>query len=241
MNLIIFSSFANGKADEENNQHPYSYGANRCQVYDPYERFNRKVFAFNTALDNLVLRPLAKGYIKVTSNYIRNRVESFTGNISEPLTFVNYAMQGNYTGTMTSFWRFIVNSTLGIGGLFDVASKMKLKTRKQTLGNTLARYGVPPGPYIMLPVYGGVVFRDITDPLLTNDFLNPLQYQLHGDFKIAVTATQTVDSRAKIMPFTDYVTKNSTDPYITVRNAIFNQRESKMTYPANFKCPVIKK
>ena len=90
----------------------------------------------------------------------------------------------------------------------------------------------------MLPIYGGISARDASDPLISNSLLNPVNYALHRDFKLVVAGTKILHTRSKLMPFTDYVSKNSSDPYIAVREAIFSQRESSVVYPAGYKCPV---
>lgn len=233
-------------APNNNQGHNYDYSydynkAERCSVYDPYESLNRKIFIFNAALDGVILRPIAKGYGMITNDYVKNRVESFVDNISEPLSTVNYALQGNLENGFRSFWRFVINSSFGVAGLFDVASKAGLRVEEQTFGNTLGRYGVGPGPYMVLPIFGGMSARDVSDPLISSSLLNPLKYYLHSDFKYGVTAAKIIYSRSKIMPFTDYISKNSSDPYIAIRNAILAQRESKMNYPVNFRCPNINK
>lgn len=233
------------KKDEE---YSYDYTAlnNRCQVYDPYEKLNRKVFFVNGVLDTFILRPIAKGYGRFTNQYTKQRVGSFVDNISEPLSTVNYGLQGKPNGMFKTFWRFTINSTFGILGLFDVAGKFGLTAQPQTFGNTLGYYGVGSGPYIVLPIFGGTGARDVMDTLLLNSLLNPIKtglipanYQMHSDFKNVVTVLKTVHNRDAIMPFTDHVTKNSLDPYVAIRDAIIQQREAKMDYPVGFKCPTV--
>ena len=240
MTIILLLSTPAFADDDNKYNYDYSAGNSRCAVYDPYEKLNRKIFIFNGTLDTLILRPVTKIYIRFTNDYVKNRVGTFVSNISEPLSTVNYGLQGKGDGMFKSFWRFAINSTFGIAGLFDVASKVGLSPEQQTLGNTLAYYGVGQGPYIVLPIYGGMGARDVSDPLISNNLLNPLKYAMHNDFKNGVTLGKILDSRAAIMPFTDYVTKNSPDPYIAIRNAILENRESKMVYPAGFRCPVVK-
>ncbi len=223
---------------EQYNNYNYHGLNDHCRVYDPYETLNRKIFVFNGVLDTFILRPFAKGYGRFTNDYTKNRVDSFVGNISEPLSTINYALQGNSEGVLKSFWRFAINTTFGLGGMFDIASKFDLTPSQQTFGNTLAHYGVGPGPYIVLPIYGGITVRDLSDPLISNRMLNPLEYVVHQDFKLVVTGTKIINTRSKIMPFTDYIAKNSLDPYITVREATFSQREAKIIYPVGYKCPV---
>ena len=234
----LWDIVASNNDKEQYSSYNYHGLNNHCRVYDPYESLNRKIFIFNGVLDSFILRPIAKGYGRFTNDYTKNRVESFVGNVSEPLSTVNYALQGNSDGVFKSFWRFAINTTFGLAGMFDIASKFDLTPPQQTFGNTLAYYGVGPGPYIVLPIYGGINARDVSDPLISNGLLNPLDYALHKDFKLVVTGTKIVHTRSKLMPFTDYVSKNSSDPYIAVREAIFSQREAKIIYPAGYKCPV---
>ncbi len=243
MLIALFSLTSTMALAEKDADYSYNYAAlsNQCEVYDPYESLNRKIFIFNGGLDTFILRPIAKGYGKVTNSYTKDRIGSFINNISEPLSTVNYAVQGNAEGTFKTFWRFAINSTIGVAGLFDVASKINLTAPPQTFGSTLARYGVGAGPYIVLPIYGGMATRDVMDPITMNASLNPVKYFMYKDTKLAITVVKMIHNRDQVMPFTDYVTKNSPDPYIAIRNAIISEREAKMAYPENFKCPTVSK
>ncbi|NRB10004.1 MAG: VacJ family lipoprotein [Rickettsiaceae bacterium] len=222
-------------------QYNYNYKLinDRCRIYDPYESFNRKIFFVNGVIDTFIFRPVAITYDKVTNGYTKSRVKSFISNIGTPVTTLNYMIQGDSEGTFKSFWRFMINSTVGIGGLFDVASKVGLKVKSQNLGSTLAHYGVGPGPYVVLPIFGSSTMRDAPGRIGIDSLTNIVKYPLHSDFKLAVLGIGDIDHRAQILPFTDYVTKNSTDPYITVRDAFFQNRESKILYPENFRCPTV--
>ncbi len=244
--LIISIAFNVVTYAEENINYNYQYtyriddnGSTCNDVYDPYEKLNRKIFAFNSALDHVILRPIAVSYQKITNDYIKARVGSFIENVNVPLTMVNYGLQANMDKGMRSFWRFIINTTFGIGGLFDIASKVGLNPPSQTFGNSLAHFGVAPGPYVVVPFFGGSNFRDVTDSLFTNNALNPIKYPMHKDFLLILAGTKIVHERYMLLPFTDYVTKNSTDPYIAVRSAIHQNRESKVEYPKSFICPQI--
>jgi len=241
LSIILCSSIA--RADLEyvdDDIYNYNGGSNGngCQeVYDPYEKLNRKIFAFNSTLDYIILRPLAVGYKNLTNDYVKARVNSLVGNIDTPLTAVNYGLQLNYDKTMKSVWRFLINTTLGIGGLFDVASKVGLPSDRQTFGNTLAHYGVAPGPYLVLPIIGSTNSRDMTDPIFTNYALNPLMYYTNTNFELGVLATSKINDRYNVLPFSDYVMKNSLDPYVAIRSALHQAREASVQYPENFKCP----
>ncbi|WP_341747293.1 VacJ family lipoprotein [Candidatus Tisiphia endosymbiont of Dascillus cervinus] len=240
--LINFSSIiaiasTQNTQDDEDFRYVYNEGKGCAQVYDPYEKLNRKFFAFNSVLDYLFLHPISIGYKRISNNYTRVRVNSFLDNISMPLTVVNYGLQMNYDQTMKSLWRFLINATFGIGGLFDVADKIGLRVTKQTLGSTFAHYGVGPGPYLVIPFFGSTNARDSTDAIFTNSYLNPIMYPVHRDFEIIVSSVQVIHTRLGLLPFTDYIGCSSTDPYIAVRSAMHQNRESVIVYPNQFKCP----
>jgi phospholipid-binding lipoprotein MlaA len=240
---ILASAKVTFAQTENNDDYVYNYNElyDKCQVYDPYEPINRKIFFINGVLDTFILRPVTKGYDKFTNDYTKSRVSSFLGNIREPVSTVNYGIQKKPQGVFKTFWRFAINSTLGIAGIFDVAGKLGLQAEPQTFGNTLAHYGVGAGPYIVLPLYGGVGARDLMDVIVLNTATNPVMYHVNNKFSNVYTAVNVIDARNKVMPFTDYVAKNSPDQYIAIRNAILNNRESKVTYQENFICPTPKK
>lgn len=228
---------SNSKNEDDDYRYSYNYGKGCNQVYDPYEKTNRKIFAFNSIVDYLIIRPVTIGYKNITNVYVQNRVSSFIDTVNTPVTIVNYGLQMNYDQTMKSFWRFVINATFGIGGLFDVASKAGLKVTPQNFGNTLAVYGVGPGPYIVLPLFGGTNARDVTDTLFTNTYFNPIMHTVHRDFRMVFFVLESINTRLALLPFTDYVTRNSTDPYIAIRSATHQNRESIVFYPQNFHCP----
>jgi phospholipid-binding lipoprotein MlaA len=241
---LLFSSFALAEDDttDEDSKYNYNYAEinNKCIPYDPYESINRKVFFVNGVLDTFMLRPVTKIYGRFTPNFLQDRIGNFTANIKSPLTVTNYAMQINGRGIVHNLMRFGINSTLGLAGLFDVAAKMGLKPEEQTFNNTLASYGIGPGPYIVLPIYGGTSARGATDSLFTNSYFNPLQYYLHSDFRKGAMVANLLHKRHLIMPFTDHITMNSVDPYIAIRNGILDNQETKMLYPQGFVCPKVK-
>ena len=245
--LIIFNAVAgdNNRPSyklAEDDEYQYSYGIdNRCnEVYDPYEKLNRKIFIFNLTLDRLLLKPLALGYNAVTNNYIKARVGSVFENISTPLTTVNYALQMRFNDGMRSFWRFLINTTFGVGGLFDVASKIDLTPLPQTFSDTLAHAGAGPGPYLMLPFFGSAMGRDIFDTLLLNNGFN-LMVGMPENLNYSLTGIKIVHDRAMLLSFSDFLEQNSIDYYTAVRTAIFQNRESKKQYPKWFKCRSYKK
>lgn len=118
------------------------------------ESYNRAVFSFNNKLDTYVFRPVAKGYKKVTNEYVRNRVSDFFKNINEPVSAANHLLQGEFAKTGNNLGRFVINTTLGGVGLYDVASKVGLERAPTGFDETLATWCVPDGPFVVLPVFG---------------------------------------------------------------------------------------
>lgn len=243
--LLIFSTLVlhvNARASVESEPYQYSYSLDddateECtDMDDPFEKFNRKVFAFNSFLDHIILRPVAKGYKKIFNAYTRDKIGNFIDNTNVPLTFVNNVLQLDGKNSLLSFWQFVINSTLGVGGLYDVARPEGAWTTPQTFGSTLARYGSGPGPYIILPFFGGSGVRDMLDSPVLNSGLNPIKYKMHRDFKLGLLGVSLVHQRAELLAFTDHVTRTSPDPYSVIRSTIFQHREKDLRYPAGHKC-----
>ena len=235
--IFVGNIFAEDNSDTTGLKYKYRLEEGLCdESYDPYEKLNRKFFVFNAVLDHFILRPIALGYKRCTNDYTKDRVGSFLSNLGKPITTTNYLIQGNLSEALKSLWQFLINTTFGIGGLFDVAQKAHLTTKTQGFSNTLAYYGVAPGPYVVLPFFGGMSLRDVPD-IVTNNLLNPARYGTSNNFKLATTATKLVDDRMRILPFTDFVSKHSADPYLAIRSAIHQNREASMKYPASFVCP----
>ena len=128
---------------------------------DPYEDFNRQMFAFNEGLDKAVIEPVAYSYRAVTNEPVREGVGNFTHNLGEPLTFVNHVLQGKLPDAGATFGRFVLNTTIGIAGVFDPASSLGLAKTDEDFGQTLGVWGVQSGPLLVLPVLGPTTPRDI--------------------------------------------------------------------------------
>lgn len=221
---------------EDDYEYKYNFGGACNEIYDPYENWNRKVFIFNTAFDKLLLQPLAIGYNKVTNNYTKARIDNFYNNITLPLTIVNYAAQMKFNKVIESFWQFLINTTIGIGGMFDVASKFGLSIKSQTIASTLAYYGASPGPYLVIPFFGGITGRGAFDTLLINNGLNFI-VTIPQNTNLFIIAVDAISQRATILAFSSVLEARSTDYYIAYRNAIIQNNEASVVYPANFKCP----
>src|SRR5471032_3070838 len=127
---------------------------------DPYEKFNRAMFKFNDTVDQVALKPAATAYRNVLPTFVQTGVNNFFGNLADAWSAVNNLLQGKGEAGMTDVTRFALNSTLGLAGLLDIASEAGLQKHKEDFGQTLGHWGVPSGPYLMLPILGPSTVRD---------------------------------------------------------------------------------
>lgn len=194
---------------------------------DPLEGLNRASFKLGMGLDHALLAPVAHGYMAVTPRVVRNRVSSAVYNLGEPNTVMNQVLQGKPKRAMRSTARFVVNSTVGVLGLFDVAAKMHLPARGADFGQTLGKWGMHPGAYIYVPVMGPLNVRDGIGRAL-DVFTDPVSLYVGGfstDFGKARTGVTIVDLRAVTDPAFQAL-KDAGDPYVTTRSAYTQYREA---------------
>lgn len=185
---------------------------------DPYEDFNRQMFAFNEGLDKAVIEPVAHGYRAVTNEPIREGVGNFTGNLGEPLTFVNHVLQGQIPDAGATFGRFVINSTLGVAGIFDPASVMGMQRTNEDFGQTLGKWGVDSGPYLVMPFLGSTNPRDLVGKG-GDAALNPLNYpefESDDEIRMGITVLGGINAREGAIEAIDEL-RNQVDPYTTVR------------------------
>jgi phospholipid-binding lipoprotein MlaA len=198
--------------------------------YDPLEGVNRPIFAFNKALDDYALKPAAKGYRTVLPEMVRDGVRNFLNNLRTPIILVNDALQGNGERAGKTFARFWMNTVLGLGGLIDVAGIHGIPFHDEDFGQTLAVWGVPEGPYLMLPVFGPSNPRDATG-LGTEFVFDPVNRMLRGkDLDAAVygrTVTNAVDARSRNIETFDKLESTSLDYYATIRS-LYRQRRGSL-------------
>jgi phospholipid-binding lipoprotein MlaA len=142
---------------------------------DPWEPFNRKMYAFNDAADKAVIRPVAAGYRKITSADMRRIVSNFFANIRMPITIINDILQVDPSSAFHNSGRFVINTTVGFAGLFDPASELKLPPDETDFGVTLAKWGLPEGPYLVLPLVGPTTARDFWR-LPVDHYFDPLAW-----------------------------------------------------------------
>jgi phospholipid-binding lipoprotein MlaA len=190
---------------------------------DRFERANRSVYAFNKALDHAVLRPVARTYVKVTPPPVRRCISNFLGNIDYPITIINDALQGKAHDSLSDVVRFGINTVVGVGGLFDPATHWGFEKHDEDFGQTLGKWGVHAGPYLMLPILGPSTVRDAPAKVIDH-FSTPRTYLLNTNADLGFSAAAAVDKRASLLD-TDELIDKAFDPYAFLRNAWLQRRE----------------
>lgn len=191
------------------------------QSYDPFESVNRQTYSFNTFADRTVLRPVAVAYQEVIPQLFRTRISNVFDNASYPLVFVNQFLQGKVKTGIKDTSRFVVNSTIGIGGLFDVASHLDLAKNSEDFGQTLGVWGLATGPYLVLPLLGPATFRDGIGDIA--DFYGRLNsYIDHVPTRNVVNGIYFIDLRQRLLAAERLL---SGDKYLFTRDAYLQQRQ----------------
>lgn len=190
---------------------------------DPYENFNRAMYRFNDVLDITIMQPVAKTYNFVTPYVAQRGISNFFSNIGEITTLPNDLLQGKFKFAGIDITRFLINSTLGIGGLFDVASRAGLPKHREDFGMTLAYYSKDKqSPYLVLPFFGPSTFRDaFAKPF--DAAASPWPYLKPHWLSYALVTLSFIDLRARLLP-ADKLISDSFDPYVFVRNAYLQKR-----------------
>lgn len=190
---------------------------------DPWEPMNRRIDSFNQQVDRYTLKPIAKGYQKVVPEFMRKGVTNFSSNLRGPLHIINNFLQGDAGEGFSETGRFFVNSTIGVFGLFDIASRMGFQRYEEDFGQTLAVWGVPSGPYVVVPFYGPQTLRDAL--ALPIDFLaDPLFYYEHDRYRYALFALRMIDLRARFLGVESFI-EDSFDRYIAMRESYLQHRQ----------------
>lgn len=188
-------------------------------VSDPYEGFNRQMFAVHEAIDKAVLEPVARGYRFITPSPVRSGVSNFLHNLHSPVIFANDVLQGEPERAGVTFARFGLNTTVGVLGVFDPASHLGLERHDEDFGQTLAVWGAESGPYLWIPLFGPTTVRDGFGSVV-DIALDPFTWAEY-DNKGAITTTRVVVSgvstREELLDSVDDVRRNSIDPYVTFR------------------------
>jgi phospholipid-binding lipoprotein MlaA len=192
-------------------------------AHDRFERVNRSVYGFNAALDRGVARPVAKAYVRIVPAPLRTGVSNFFENLDYTTTVVNDLLQAKPLPFVHDTARLLVNTTIGIGGLFDPATKLGMPTGDEDFGQTLGRWGVPTGQYLMLPVLGPSTSRDLVGKV-GDHFTDPSSYVNNTAAKYGLKVADLLDKRAGLLQ-ADSVLDKSYDPYVFVRSAYLQRRQ----------------
>lgn len=193
---------------------------------DPWQGFNRSVYSFNDSLDKAVLKPVAKGYVAITPKFARTGVRNFYNNVDDVSVAANNLLQGKVGDAVSDVGRFAVNTTLGILGLFDVATPLGLRKHNEDFGQTLAAWGVGQGPYLVLPLLGPSTVRYTPSYVVDRILLNPITYiELKTGERVALLALRVTSVRAELLSLEKQVEGISTDQYAFVRDAYLDRRE----------------
>lgn len=188
---------------------------------DPYEGANRAVMAFNDGADRIVLKPISKGYVNVTSPPVRSSVNNFYDNFGYPITIINQVLQGKFRLGFSDLGRFLTNSTLGLVGLFDVATDLGMEYHDEDFGQTLGVWGVGSGAYLVIPLWGPVTTRSGVGDI-ASFYTHPVQYVDDDPIRYALFTGWAIKTRASLLEAEGLI---SGDRYLFIREAYLQRRE----------------
>jgi len=191
------------------------------EINDPFEDINRVTHNINDTLDNAIAKPVAEVYGEITPEFIQNRVTRFFKNLAEIDTFINQLLQGKPKLALNDFGRFTINSTIGLYGLFDPATKLGLQAHDEDFGQTLGVWGVPDGPYIVLPVIGPSNARDLLSRPISS-FLSGTFAMTDTDVRITLTLLDAIETRERYLDFEAMMTG---DVYTFMKDAYVQSRD----------------
>lgn len=192
---------------------------------DPFEGFNRTMFDFNDTVDRVALKPAATAYQEVLPSFAQTAVSNFFGNLGDVWTMVNNFLQGNIENGLSDGMRVAFNSTIGFGGLLDIASEAGITKHKEDFGQTLGVWGVDSGPYLVLPIFGPSTVRD-TAALPVDMYGDVWGYATPVDVRNTGIAVRLVDTRASLLKATNFLEDAALDRYTFVRGTYLQRRES---------------
>jgi len=194
---------------------------------DPFESFNRGVYSFNEGLDKALLKPAAEVYRGVFPQFIRSSVSNFFSNINDIVVALNNLLQGKFTAAYTDLGRVAINSTIGVLGLFDVASEAGIEKHDEDFGQTLGWWGAGDGPYIMLPFFGPSTGRDAVGRV-ADYFSDPVTYVDPTRARNQLWGTRIVNRRSELLDASTVLQTAALDPYEFVRDAYLQRRRSQI-------------
>src|SRR5450830_309533 len=194
---------------------------------DPLEGFNRAMFSFNDTVDKVALKPAAQAYQFVLPEFVQTGIGNFFGNIGDLWSAVNQILQGRVETGVTSFMRVAVNTTFGLGGVLDVSTEARLTKQKSDFGQTLGKWGVGSGPYVVLPLLGPSTIRD-TAALPLDAYGDLWTYKRPVGWRNVGTAIHIVDKRAQLLDASNLLEDVALDKYDFVRDTYLQSRQSQI-------------
>jgi phospholipid-binding lipoprotein MlaA len=194
---------------------------------DPWERLNRTTFAVNEKLDHAIAKPIAKTYRKVTPHFVQTGVSNFMDNINYPIVIVNDVLQAKFKPALSDIGRFVLNTTAGVAGLFDPASAAGLDKNQEDFGITLGKWGLHPGPYIVLPLLGPSDLRDGVGRL-ADEFVTPQNYISNNWIRYGLDGVYYLDTRARLLDV-EGALDNAFDRYAVLRSVYLQHRQYKVS------------
>lgn len=231
-----FSSFAKVDSDRafDSDEEFENYEKeNTVEIYDPLEKINRKTFAFNDYLDRYFIEHVAIFYRNNIPQKARSSIRNFLTNLSSPLSSINSVLQGKVDNGLASFSSFLINSTIGLGGTFDVATKKGILYKSEDFGQTLGHYGVKPGVYLILPIVGPSSLRDASG-FFVDSSISPTGFNflkigssenlIDGGYRVGLAGLSGIDQREGLLGILADIRTESFDPYATIRSAYLQKR-----------------
>lgn len=200
-------------------------------VSDPLEGYNRAMYSFNDALDTAIIKPVAKGYDTVVPDPLSHGVSNFFSNLNDITVIINDLLQGKFYQAYKDTHRFVLNTTVGVAGIFDVASLSGLTKNNEDFGQTLGVWGAEPGAYIVLPLFGPRNVRD-SFGLIGDILTDPVTYIDDDETYFAVAGTRLIDTRANLLKAEKVLDEAALDEYSYVRDAYMQRRQS-LVYDGN--------
>jgi len=233
-NLLCNSSFAQeNEEDFEKEFSKFENEINKGVIHDPFENFNRKVYKFNDTVDRYFVEHIARAYRKSVPKPARTSIRRFIDNLTLPISAFNSFAQGKVDNGLASISSFLINSTLGVGGFFEIAGKKGINYEREDFGQTLGYWGMSSDNFLMLPFFGpsnardlgGFVFDRSLDPIGFNVLhFGGSANLIDGNYRIANTFVKVVDNREELLDILDSIRKDSFDPYATIRSAYLQRR-----------------
>lgn len=195
---------------------------------DPFEGFNRGVQAFNDGVDNAVLKPVATTYRDVVPSFARTAVGNFFGNLGDGWSALNHLLQGKLEPALNMTLRMAVNSTFGLGGLLDIASEAGLERQSEDFGQTLGVWGVPSGPYLVLPLFGPSTIRDTAGRVVDMQSETSPRYTHDDATRNAAAVLNVIDTRAGLLGASRLLDDIAFDRYSFLRDAYLARRQNQV-------------